>query len=120
MCDIVFLQETWLSPQEYHILESIDNDFYVTCSSPMDVESEVLRGRPRGGCAILYRKSLAGCKSYVIPECDSRAIALKVSIKGDIVLFINTYMPYERHDNIDDFIFYLSQIHSYIDKWIFI
>ncbi len=115
-CDIVFLQETWLSPQEYHFLESIDNDFYVTCSSPMDVESEVLRGRPRGGCAILYRKSLAGCKSYVIPECDSRAIALKVPIKGDTVLFINTYMPYERHDNIDDFIFYLSQIHSYIDN----
>jgi exonuclease III len=52
-CDIIFLQETWLSSQEYHILESIDSNFYVKCTTAMDIESGILRGRPYGGCAIL-------------------------------------------------------------------
>ena len=40
--DIVFLQETWLTSQELHILTTIDSDFHARAYSAMDVSSDVL------------------------------------------------------------------------------
>ena len=115
-CDIIFLQETWLSSQEYHILESIDSNFYVKCTTAMDIESGILRGRPYGGCAILWRKDLHGFKGFDMPDCNSRAIGLEIICDSKCILLVNVYMPYERHDNNDEFIFYLSQVNGYIQN----
>ena len=82
----------------------------------MDIEAGVQRGRSYSGCAILWRKDLHGCKCIDMPDCDSRAIGLELNCEGKCVLFTNVYMPFERHDNIDEFIFYLSQINGYIQN----
>ncbi|CAK1601199.1 unnamed protein product [Parnassius mnemosyne] len=56
--DCVILQETWLLPWDIPILGKIHKDFGYTGNSAIDVGAEILRGRPYGGVAILWRKSV--------------------------------------------------------------
>ena len=100
---IVFLQETWLTSQELHILTSIDSDFHARAYSAMDVSSDVLRGRPHGGVAILWRKELGGCK--IIETADKRLMCLEFTSNNNSILFINVYLPCDTSDNLDDFVF---------------
>ena len=61
--DIIFLQETWLSDQELPILANIHEDFYGQGISSIDSSGGILQGRPHGGLAILWRKSItARCR----------------------------------------------------------
>ncbi|KOB66381.1 reverse transcriptase, partial [Operophtera brumata] len=56
--DIVALQETWLLPHDISLLGTIDQDFAYTGKSAVDTSAGMLRGRPYGGLAILWRKSV--------------------------------------------------------------
>ena len=56
-CDLCFIQEHWLFREHLGSL-NISNDFLSVGVSGMD-SSEILVGRPFGGCGILYRKSLS-------------------------------------------------------------
>ena len=56
--DVVLLQEHWLTTDELHILSNIHNDFYAFGVSAIDTENVITAGRPYGGVAILWRKSL--------------------------------------------------------------
>ena len=58
--DIVCIQEHWLMPHDLSVLNSVSDEFHALGSSTVDVEREILRGRPYGGTTILYRKSI-GC-----------------------------------------------------------
>lgn len=49
--DILFLQEHWLSEDQLRLLGDIDSNFIYTGVSGFDC-SDVLNGRPFGGCAI--------------------------------------------------------------------
>ena len=54
--DIILLQETMLCSHNLDMLHSIHPDFYAgECSS---VKSEELTGRPQGGLAVLWRKTI--------------------------------------------------------------
>lgn len=57
MSHIVALQEHWLLPHDIDFLSSIDDDFAYTGVSAVDTSAGILRGRPYGGVAILWRKS---------------------------------------------------------------
>ncbi|KAI8426309.1 hypothetical protein MSG28_005182 [Choristoneura fumiferana] len=54
--DIVALQETWLLPFDLSFLSTIDKDFGWTGKLAVDVSAGLLKGRPHGGVAILWRK----------------------------------------------------------------
>ena len=54
-CDILFIQEHWLLEQQLEKVVSFLPGFTGTAISGMDSSSAVLRGRPFGGCAILWR-----------------------------------------------------------------
>ena len=56
-CDICMLQEHWLTEEQLHLI-NINDDFLSTGVSGM-VSSDLITGRPYGGCAILFRKSLS-------------------------------------------------------------
>jgi hypothetical protein len=75
--DIVFLQETWLISHELHSLSTLDDRFYAKGTSAVDTSIDVLRGRPHGGIAILWRKSLGGYRA--IDMGDSRLFGIEVS-----------------------------------------
>ncbi len=55
--DLCFIQEHWLLHEHLSQL-NIDSNFLYSGVSGMD-STKWLHGRPFGGCAILYRKSLA-------------------------------------------------------------
>src|SRR5260221_1879449 len=53
-CDLLMLQEHWLSEAQLSVLSDVDRNFLHTGVSGFDC-SEILSGRPYGGCAILWR-----------------------------------------------------------------
>ena len=80
----------------------------------MDCEDSIISGRPYGGLAILWRKSLGeSCKPIVYKD-EKRIMSLEVSIAYEKYLFLNVYLPYCCQDNYDAFLRYLSKIDSLI------
>ena len=106
----MFLQETWLAPDELPLLSSLHTDFFATGSSAIDPTDGLLKGRPHGGLAILWRKTLDNCK--IIDNDDCRSITIEISNGTSSILLMNIYMPVAHTDNIDDYIYYLSKFKS--------
>jgi hypothetical protein len=75
--DIIALQETWLLPHEVPYLATIDDQFAFTGFSAVDTSAGVLRGRPHGGVALLWRKSAFPCVT-VLPCDNVRIVAIKI------------------------------------------
>ena len=56
-CDVLFIQEHWLSSSQLSHIDHINSYFLCHAVSGFD-NSEVLSGRPYGGCAILWRSDM--------------------------------------------------------------
>ncbi|CAG9114776.1 unnamed protein product [Plutella xylostella] len=54
--DVIALQETWLWPHDIAYLGTLDHNFAYTGKSAMDTSVGVIKGRPYGGVALLWRK----------------------------------------------------------------
>lgn len=91
--DILCLQETWLYDFQSHKMSSVSDQFLVHGVSGMDSSHDVLRGRPHGGVAILWHKSLVN-KVNVI-KCKSKCFcALSVDTgEGTRMIIVNVYLP---------------------------
>ena len=95
--DLVLLQEHWLLPFELDQLNTLHPDFFAMSKSAVDVHQSILRGRPYGGTAILFRKTLT---EYITPvnSDDPRICALKYASSIGPVLFVCVYMPTDMND----------------------
>ena len=67
--DIVFLQETWLLDSELDVLNSLSNEYYSKGISAVNTKDKILTGRPHGGIAVLWKKTLQTCEVVVVDEC---------------------------------------------------
>ena len=114
--DVVFLQEHWLFPDDLSTLNNIHNDFVSFALSSMDPSSELLTGRPFGGVAVLWRKSLAPFFRPISFD-DDRIIGLEFNRGGVRMLFLGVYLPYCSHQNFDRFVYYLAKLKSIIDDF---
>ena len=56
--EFVFLQETWMSRAQLPTLSNINNEFVGYGLSSMKDEEQIYTGRPLGGIAVLWRKTL--------------------------------------------------------------
>ena len=52
-CDVILLQETWLTSHELPYLNTLDGRFYSVGVSAMSTEDTVLRGGSYGGLGIV-------------------------------------------------------------------
>ena len=77
----------------------------------MDSGSGILRGRPFGGLAILWRKSLGSLCTVTLTD-DSRLMQIDVKINSQIITLLNVYLPYDNGTNLDEFQMYLSKVDS--------
>lgn len=112
---IVALQETWLLPHDVSILGTIDQDFAYTGKSAVDTSAGMLRGRPYGGLAILWRKSVF--RSVSIIDCVSARIsAIQVVLEDRQFLVFSIYMPTDSAENLAEFTGCLSEISAVIDS----
>ena len=76
---------------ESHLYD-LSPDFLSVSVSSID-DSSLLVGRPFGGCAILYRKSLS-LSATQLQTCSDRFCALKMQdLSGSTTLLISVYMP---------------------------
>ena len=115
MSDIVFLQETWLTNNEENYLVKATSEFYIKAVSAMDTSAGIISGRPYGGLAIMWRKSL-GHICTITEFNDSRLIGLNVSVDGVDVLFVNVYLPYFNGANTNEYLDYLSRFSNIIEE----
>ena len=115
--DIIFLQETWLTFEELSMLKSVHADFYADGVTAMDTSSGLLLGRPFGGIAILWRKSIGDCMQ-IHKYNDSRVMAIEYNNGNRKLLAVNIYMPCDDRStnsaNYDEFIKYLGMMHAII------
>ncbi|XP_060801616.1 uncharacterized protein LOC132902036 [Amyelois transitella] len=113
--DLVALQETWLLPHDISYLGTIDTEFAYCGKSAVDTSAGILRGRPYGGLAILWRKSVFANVSIV--ECASeRIMAIKILINSQQFLVFSVYMPTVSDDNLPEFTERLSEISAVVDE----
>ena len=97
---IAFLQELWLSDDQLGLLADIDTNYSYAGVSGFDC-SDILSGRPYGGCAILWRSDILA--KVTILTTDSRRVCAVRLCNDDIkLLVINVYMPYEGNDEMTD------------------
>ena len=111
--DIVFLQETWLTPNEIGVLHSIHPDFNAIGTSAMSeaVQQGMICGRPYGGLGILWRKSLSVKPVFYD---DPRLLAVELNcVNSCTVLLLNVYLPYNADSaSFDIYCEYLAKIES--------
>ena len=116
-CTFLLLQELWLSDEQLNCLSCVSPNIAYTGIAGFD-NSEVLAGRPYGGCAILWHSNVMARVSPLIVN-SRRVCAVRVSFDLDSVkiLIVNVYMPYEDGDeNIDDFVSVLAVIEELINS----
>ena len=65
MCMILCLQETWLLETNMEILSTSHADYSYTGVSGVELRGDILQGRPYGGNAILWHKSISDKVSVV-------------------------------------------------------
>ena len=118
-CDICLIQEYWLLHEKLDLLD-INPDFLSYGISGMDL-GILLRGRPYGGCAILYRKSLSPIVS-VVSSHSSRFCAISLSDMSCIVtLLVCVYLPtdYGTAASYDDYLCVLGELDGFIESQTF-
>jgi hypothetical protein len=87
------------------MLNNVHSDFFGFGNSAVDISCDVLIGRPYGGTAILYKKSICHLVT-ILPSTNSRITGLKVCTEGGPILLLTVYMPTEYNDDesLEDYI----------------
>ena len=101
---------------ELPYLATLSEDFYAKGISSIDSSAGLIRGRPFGGVAILWQKSIANVCSVI--EYDDTCL-LGIKLEGDNfdIQVLNVYLPYSDELNIDEYRFYLSKIKSIANEF---
>ena len=102
--------------QDIPWLAQISDDFFFSGISSMDSSKGIIVGRPHGGLAILYKKSLA---SYCKIKCydDSRLMGLEIRNGNNKLLLINCYLPCCSLEHLDEYQYYLAKIDNIISTY---
>ena len=109
-CDVICLQELQITKQQLPILSELHDDFYAYGTAPVDMGEGMLRGRPHGGMAILWRKNLDSVIT-IQNFNDDRLIGFSVQdTGGSKILFISVYLPCDTAENEHIYADYIGKI----------
>ena len=113
--DLIFLQEIWLGKFELSSLNSIHNDFWGLGVTAFDSSNALLKGRPYGGIAILWRKTLQ--PSISVKAINERIMQINVTTDIGLVSLLNVYLPtdYRDMDSLDEFGMCIGQLAAVLD-----
>ena len=91
--NFLFLQETWHLSNTASHLNNASADYLFKETSGVDSSARILAGRPYGGLAIFYKRSLADKIEQI--QCNNKRIcAIRYNCDGHSpLLLINVYMP---------------------------
>jgi len=85
-------------PHELYMLNQIHNDLSGTGISAIDTSLDVVCGRPYGGSALLFRKSIATNISIVASN-NSRITGIDITTSSGTVQLLNVYLPCNYRDD---------------------
>jgi Reverse transcriptase (RNA-dependent DNA polymerase) len=115
-CDFLFLQEHWLVDSQLPLLNALCNKFLVSAVSGID-NSEVLSGRPYGGCAIFWSTGL-NVSITTIPTQSKRINAVTFEGTYNKFVLVNVYLPFESDDSTEaEFLYTLSCIEHIYEQF---
>ena len=114
--DICLIQEHWLLSEQLNRL-NIHDDFISTGASGMD-SAVLLHGRPYGGCAIIYRRSLLPHITRLNTISKRFCSILLSDSKGVSTLIICVYLPFcdGTSESCNEFLITLAELEGYIDR----
>ena len=92
-CEILFLQEHWLSESQLRTLNSI-NSSHLSIGTSGYSNTEVLSGRPYGDCAIFWPANFKA-STHFVDTSNKRLCCLRLCNDDHKLQLINVYMPYE-------------------------
>ena len=111
-CDIILLQETWLYNFEHKNFANIIPNCQFHAKSSMDEADIQRKGRPFGGCAILWKKNIT-VSITPVNTTSPRICAVEVNSNQCKVLLVTVYMPND-NDNHELYGDVLSEVSSII------
>lgn len=112
---VIALQETWLFPHDLTFLGTISEDFAWTGTSAIDPTAGILRGRPHGGTALLWKKSVFPTVSVL--ECRNKRICgIRASLSDKSILIFSVYMPTDATRNLSEFAMCVSTLNAIIEE----
>ena len=91
--DIIFLQETWLMEMDISSFANISKNHYAKGITSIDSSAYIVAGRPHGGLANLWWKSMGRYCSIVTYPDEKRLMSIEVQNSTNKLLFINCYLP---------------------------
>jgi len=96
-------------------LSEVHADFLAYGASAVDIGSNVLVGRPYGGTAILYKKTLSDHISPVQTD-DPQITGIKMNTRYGPSLVLSVYMPTDYHDedSLERYVEVCSKINALI------
>ena len=120
-CDILLIQEHWLLDQQLTKITTLLSGFCGTAVSGMDANVSILRGRPFGGCAILWRSEFAAfIQPCYLKGISRRVCGCIVNTGVSNILLLNVYLPTDNrsHDLVsNDLDLVLHDIQCYISNY---
>ena len=96
-CDVIALQVTWLLDGNATYLSNFHNTYMYTEVSGVDCKARILTGRPYGGVAFIYKKSL---RNRIVPiKSTNRRICGFVMKFNHLLscLFVSMYLPCDNY-----------------------
>ena len=114
-CDILFLQETFLTEVNKDISDSINIDFS-SAQTPAIRKIDKFCGRSSGGLAILWKKS---CNAKIFPiYCNDRIMAIKLVTGQSSYLLINIYLncDYGNNESLIEYKNNVAHLGSFINS----
>ncbi|CAG4954359.1 unnamed protein product [Colias eurytheme] len=110
-------RETWLMPHDLGFLSEIDEDFLYHGISGVNASEGILKGRPYGGVALLWRKNLFQQTNIIdTAEENSRVVAIKFKINNLFFIAMSVYMPCDCSDNLTEFTSTLSAMSAVVES----
>src|SRR5664279_4825 len=95
-CEFLFVQEHWLADSQMHSLQDVSKLHLVHGTSGFG-NTDVITGRPYGGCAIFWLASL-NADVHFVSTSNRRVCSVRVCTSVHKLLLINVYMPCENDD----------------------
>ena len=101
--DMCFVQEHFKLSKNLYTLKKNFKDFCVFSIPASKTNSNLSKGRPSGGLAIIYRKYLEGIATEIIVPESKRVQGIHLNINNSGYVFVNIYMPTDpQTNNFDD------------------
>ena len=92
------VQEHWLLPSELGFLNDIHSEFTGYGCSAVDISSQILKGRPFGGVACLWRRNICCSVSLLRNFRDDRICGIEPRKANWSLYLLSVYLPTDYGD----------------------